>query len=259
MVALLVANLLLGFALGVRCRNAVHLRRLEVQLGDARRQIAEQDFRLIEAVSEARVDPLSNLPNRRAFDEKADELHTLYQRHEQRYALVMFDLDRFKELNDAHGHAAGDAVLAMIGRACRQTRRGTDQVARVGGEEFSLLMPHVGLSLARSAAERYLRQIESTCVEVGGCNLRVTASAGVAAILPGESFERLHARADEALYAAKQAGRNCVFVHDGKGVRADDAPGSVVEHVLALGRRLECTTALVPTGHRADAADFARN
>jgi diguanylate cyclase len=217
---LLAAELLLGFVLGACCSGAARARSskrrplldgvagLETQLDDARRRFAEQELRLIAAIAEARVDPLTKVPNRRAFDEKAHEFHALYERHDQRYALVTFDLDRFKALNDAFGHAAGDAILATVGRTCRAARRGTDHVARIGGEEFALLLPYAGLSIATTVAQRYLRLIENAEVEFGGRQLRITASAGVAAVVPGEPFEQVRIRADEALYAAKQAGRN---------------------------------------------------
>ncbi|HVC93138.1 MAG TPA: GGDEF domain-containing protein [Pirellulales bacterium] len=258
---LLAAKLLLGFVLGACCFGSLRTwsskRRprldgaadLETQLDDARRRIAEQELRLIAAIAEARVDPLTKVPNRRAFDEKADELHSLYERHGQRYALVTFDLDRFKTLNDAFGHAAGDAILAMVGRTCRATRRGTDHVARIGGEEFALLLPYAGLSIAAAVAQRYLRQIENSGVEIEGRPLRITTSAGVAAVMPGETSERLRIRADEALYAAKQAGRNRAFLHDGRGVRSADA-ASAIEHELALAKRLDTHAILAPADCR---------
>jgi diguanylate cyclase (GGDEF)-like protein len=258
---LLAAKMLLGFVLGACCFGSLRTwsskRRprlddtadLEMELDDARRRIAEQELRLIAAIAEARVDPLTKVPNRRAFDEKADEFHSLYERHGQRYALVTFDLDRFKALNDAYGHAAGDAILAMVGRTCRATRRGTDHVARIGGEEFALLLPYAGLTIATAVAQRYLRLIENAGVEMGGRSLHITTSAGVAAVMPGESSERLRIRADEALYAAKQAGRNCVFLHDGQGVHAADAASSI-EQGMALAKRLDTHAILSPADCR---------
>ncbi|HEU0299891.1 MAG TPA: GGDEF domain-containing protein, partial [Longimicrobium sp.] len=131
-------------------------------------------------------------------------------------SLLVLDLDRFKRVNDRHGHPTGDAVLRQAGRAILATLRHGDTVARMegavarmGGEEFAILLPGAGLEQAREVAERVLDAIRSAAVPTGDGEVRVTASLGIA---PGPlaSADELYARADRAMYAAKAAGRDQV-------------------------------------------------
>ncbi|MFV2067724.1 MAG: GGDEF domain-containing protein, partial [Pirellulales bacterium] len=146
--------------------------------------------------------------------EKLTELRSFVERHGQPFVLSVFDVDRFKSLNDSAGHSAGDAVLAMLGRLMRECRRGTDHVARIGGEEFVLLVPRCHLDQAELIAERYRQRIESARLKFSGHDLKVTISAGIAEYRDGESKGALLARADAAMYAAKRAGGNRVCRHD---------------------------------------------
>ena len=123
---------------------------------------------------------LTQLPNRRAFEEKLAEQRSLYQRRGQPYVLVLFDADRFELINDTYGHTTGDAVLAMLGRVLRNCRRATDHISRFGGEEFALLVPLCGRDRAAAIAERYRKQIEAASLRYEGRRLQVTVSAGVA-------------------------------------------------------------------------------
>jgi diguanylate cyclase (GGDEF)-like protein len=129
--------------------------------------------------------------------------------------LLMVDVDHFKKLNDQHGHLAGDQVLAAMGRALRAAIRREDAVARYGGEEFAMLLPHTSLDQAAHVAQNVRDAVAQICVDHNGQQLTVTASAGFATIQPDERAELLIHRADAALYAAKAAGRNCAFLHDG--------------------------------------------
>lgn len=185
-----------------------HNKRLEDQLDKTRKQVAEQEGRLEMAEAEARVDTLTNLPNRRAFEEELSKLHSMFERHGQPFCLALFDVDKFKALNDKYGHAAGDAVLKMFSRVFRSCTRGTDHVSRYGGEEFVVLLPYSDLNQAFTVAERYRKNIAAARLNFEGHRLHVTASAGIAQISPGETGNELFTRADAALYAAKQAGRN---------------------------------------------------
>ncbi len=158
----------------------------------------------------SRRDPLTGLPNRRAFDEDLAREAARASRAGASLAVVMLDVDRFKAVNDCHGHAAGDAVLrAVAARAAGAVRAG-DLLARVGGEEFAILLPGADLARAAEAAERIRAILAADPVEAGGTALAVTASLGCAALSPGEAPEALVARADARLYAAKEAGRNRV-------------------------------------------------
>ena len=141
--------------------------------------------------------------------------------------------------------------MMKIGTCCRS------KLALFLSSVPALLLPYAGLSIATAVAQRYLRLIENAGVEVGGHLLRITSSAGVAATMPGEPFEQLRIRADKALYAAKQAGRNCVFLHDGKQVHAADA-ASAIERGVALSKRLDTSAIAAAAGRQAPCQVAAR-
>jgi diguanylate cyclase (GGDEF)-like protein len=147
----------------------------------------------------ARTDALTGLPNRRVWEEDLGRELARARRHGGSLCLVMLDLDRFKAFNDAHGHPAGDRLLADTAAAWRPIMRATDTLARYGGEEFAVLLPHSELPAAEAVVERLLDAVP----------LAQTASAGVAVWDGEESAEALLERADAALYAAKHAGRAC--------------------------------------------------
>lgn len=151
--------------------------------------------------SRVRHDALTGLLNRRAFD---DDL-AASARDSEPFALVLLDLDRFKPLNDHHGHQAGDTVLRQFGRLLRRHLRGRDRAYRYGGEEFAVLAPSCGPHEALQVAERIRQALEAASLGPQG---DVTVSAGTAAWRPGEGTTALVERADAALYAAKTAGRN---------------------------------------------------
>jgi diguanylate cyclase (GGDEF)-like protein len=151
-----------------------------------------------------RTDPLTGMLNRRALAEAA------HNGMPGLLALVIFDLDRFKRVNDTYGHLAGDAVIQAIARMMIAELGPLGTVARVGGEEFALLADQRLARRPGEPADRVLRTGEFDAGVVGGASLRMTISAGVAVRQPGCSFEDLYSEADRALYAAKLAGRNCV-------------------------------------------------
>jgi diguanylate cyclase len=188
---------------------------LRQDLYEAQQRLNAQHAELDRARAESRIDFLTQLPNRRGFEEKAVEMHAGFERHRVEYALAIFDIDHFKAFNDTHGHAAGDAMLRTVAKAAVGIRRSADYLARIGGEEFALLFPHMSLNQCRFAAERYRQAINSTKLWMDNQQLNVAASFGIAVIQPGESFSALLMRADEALYAAKALGRNQVCIHDG--------------------------------------------
>jgi diguanylate cyclase (GGDEF)-like protein len=126
-------------------------------------------------------------------------------------ALIVFDLDHFKRLNDEHGHVAGDQVLAQLAIAVKQRLRGQDIFARIGGEEFAVLLPELGLTGARAVAEKIRRIVEGVSVPYGPVTLHPTVSCGVGCL--GEGVDSPHAllkEADSKLREAKGAGRNRV-------------------------------------------------
>ena len=156
-------------------------------------------------------DHLTGLANRRAFFEAAElELHR-WQRQPRPLALVAFDADHFKQINDRHGHAAGDAVLRHLAAGLGATFRNLDLVARSGGEEFLVLLPGTTLDGAVAAARRMCQAVADRALQVDGLQIRCTMSAGVAT-MDGDvgSLATLMQRADLALYQAKALGRNRV-------------------------------------------------
>ena len=128
-------------------------------------------------------------------------------------SLIMFDLDHFKDVNDRYGHLCGDAVLSAVGKRMKEVLRGSDLKCRFGGEEFLVLLPETPLHGARRVADTLRREIAERPVPWAGEALTITASFGLAQTLPGEvNVQAVIARADQALYRAKDDGRNCVRI-----------------------------------------------
>jgi diguanylate cyclase (GGDEF)-like protein len=158
----------------------------------------------------SRRDPLTGLANRRAFDEELAREVARAARTGAPLAVVVLDVDRFKAVNDGHGHPAGDGVLREVAtRAGAALRRG-DLAARIGGEEFALLLPGADLAGAVELAGRVRAAVAARPIPAGAAALAVTVSLGCAALAPGEAPEALVARADARLYEAKRAGRDRV-------------------------------------------------
>lgn len=164
----------------------------------------------------AHTDPLTGAVNRRGFDESlAAEIHR-WRDEQEKFSLLMLDADHFKGVNDAHGHGGGDAVLIALTHACQELLRDTDTFARVGGEEFAILLPATDRAGARVVAERVRVAIEALRVAFGGGVIRFTVSLGVAQMDESvASAEALIAWVDEALYEAKRRGRNRVVLAAG--------------------------------------------
>jgi len=209
----MLAAFIVGLALVaavVRSRTT-YLRRRQAEL---ERQIADRTADLRAANEQlfelATIDPLTGCVNRRHFIERAHELIQFSRRARVPVTLAIMDLDDFKRVNDTYGHPTGDAVLRMIGRASRIHMRAPDLLGRIGGEEFALLMPNTAIEGAAQFAERLRAAIGDETAELEGAQVQVTVSLGLAEMQPEESFEQLYARADAALYAAKEAGRNRV-------------------------------------------------
>ncbi len=157
-------------------------------------------------------DALTGLGNRRKFNDAFSTEHNRLQRHGGRLCVMMIDIDHFKRINDRHGHAIGDEVLATFGELLRQQMRPTDVGARIGGEEFVVLMPHTGVREAWATAERL--RIVLAGQTMSTLRVTITVSIGVAELKTGEDRDALLLRADRALYRAKRAGRNQTSVAD---------------------------------------------
>ena len=159
----------------------------------------------------ATTDSLTGLANRRCLFEHLEQEVYRARRYGTPLSLVMFDIDHFKRINDSWGHAAGDGVLRKIALETHRLLRKTDRAGRYGGEEFVVLLPETDLAEAMLLAHRLTQSISSMVITPEhGSPISVTVSAGVAALAPDESGEELILHADQALYRAKQGGRNRV-------------------------------------------------
>jgi diguanylate cyclase (GGDEF)-like protein len=159
----------------------------------------------------AMTDDLTGLPNRRAFVVAAEDSIAGADAGETPHALLIVDLDHFKRVNDLHGHRAGDQALHAAAQALlRSLRADVDWVGRLGGEEFVALVAAADEAVARRAAESARAAIEALRVETSSAEIAVTASIGVTPLVAGDNVASALQRADEALYAAKRAGRNQV-------------------------------------------------
>lgn len=176
----------------------------------------------------ALTDSLTGLYNRRYLDAHLDELIGRVRKDGINAAVLLFDIDHFKQVNDAHGHAAGDDVLQELAARTTNSVRSVDLVARLGGEEFVVVMPETDLTIAATVAERLRAAVarEPFTVKASGEKLSVTISIGVTAAAGAEDDrDAMLKRADDALYTAKTRGRNCVIVRSpGFPSRASASP-----------------------------------
>lgn len=166
----------------------------------------------------AATDPLTGLANRRFFEVFAPMELSQFHRFGNPLAVAMIDIDRFKDINDTYGHAAGDEVLRHIAAVGLASFRSCDLFARLGGDEFTCLMPRANIADARRAAERFREALEASPVDIDGRIIPVTASIGVTVACPADhDMDDVLQRADAALYHVKTAGRNHVqtMVPDG--------------------------------------------
>ncbi|MFU2328356.1 diguanylate cyclase [Pseudomonas sp. NFX98] len=165
---------------------------------------------LEEQRQKALIDPLTGLPNRAAWSERLEHEISQWQQHGNTLMLAMLDLDHFKRINDNYGHLAGDKVLKIIASVLRKRLRGTDFIARFGGEEFVLLLPSTVPAAGMKLLEHLRASIEACPFHFKGERVTITISMGLTAFKTGEHSDLVLKRADQALYRAKNAGRNRV-------------------------------------------------
>ena len=184
------------------------------QLSRLRDRLRAQRSELMEALARiqelAHRDELTGLANRRHMQALIDQEHARCARSGGSFCLAVLDIDRFKRINDSHGHPAGDEVLRAFAREALAGIRGNDVLARWGGEEFMLMLPDTRLTAARLGLERLRGRVEALRVDHAGTALAITMSAGLVEHRAGDSVVESIARADRALYQAKQQGRNRV-------------------------------------------------
>lgn len=172
-----------------------------------RMDVDDLKLALSQAQSAADHDPLVPVYNRRAFVRETTRVVALVRRHEIEASLIYFDLNGFKTVNDLYGHAAGDQVLRAIGETLIRQTRETDIVGRIGGDEFAVVLTHVGPEAARQKAEALAAALRTERMHHDGVELSVATSFGVADIDGTEAAERVLALADEAMFADKALNR----------------------------------------------------
>ena len=193
------------------CLNMLHVLSQRVRYNSSVMTADKHHIRRIE--EHASVDSLTGLHNRRWME-------TMYPREIQRcnsgnvaMCALMLDVDHFKNVNDTYGHLAGDQVLVSIAKSLTDSLRPTDMLVRYGGEEFAILLPGTSVENSLRVSDRIRRAVEKTPVKIGSSSdIQITISIGLAIRVPDDSMEDILSRADRALYAAKESGRNRICI-----------------------------------------------
>jgi diguanylate cyclase len=175
------------------------------------REAQDLNAKLLNEKQEARLDPMTGIANRKSFEERMTQDLGRVARAEGHVALLLWDIDNFKLINDTYGHRAGDRVLQNVAACFTAAARSGDFVARIGGEEFVLLIEGVALTEAVQIANKVRSSVEALRFHFRGSPVKVTVSCGVTGIEQNDSQEAAYDRADSALYRAKHGGKNlCV-------------------------------------------------
>lgn len=181
---------------------------LTTRLGALESEATELRKRISAERSQALLDPLTGIPNRLAYQERSVQELARWKRFKTPLCLFVWDVDKFKSVNDTYGHKAGDKVLTTIAKLLHTQIRETDFLARYGGEEFIMLTSGAELGAARELAEKLRKAVETCGFHFRGEAVTITISCGISAFRDGDSVESAFERADKAMYRAKQAGRN---------------------------------------------------
>jgi diguanylate cyclase len=160
----------------------------------------------------AMIDALTGIPNRAAYDDRIEEEHKRWKRFARPVSILAWDIDRFKTINDAYGHKAGDKVLRVIGQHLARHVRDTDFVGRYGGEEFVMLLVGTDTGEAKAVAEKIRQEISQLGFHFHDSPVAITASCGITCFTGDDTPDLAFDRADKALYRAKEAGRNCCII-----------------------------------------------
>ncbi len=186
---------------------AARIAELEGEAREAQENIRQQREKLLR-------DVLTELPNREAYNARVEQEYERWRRYRRPLVMAIADIDYFKRINDSYGHAAGDKVLRLVGRTFKQQMRTTDFIARLGGEEFALIFPETDLASATVALDKLRAKLADCPFRFGEQPVPITASFGAAEFAADDTIAEVFERADAALYAAKEAGRNCVRCAD---------------------------------------------
>jgi diguanylate cyclase len=184
------------------------------RLQRAEREIEDLKAELERTIALTNIDPLTALLNRRGLDTSFIAEAARSDRHGSPLCAALLDIDNFKRINDAHGHPAGDAALTHLTQFMRSVLRPNDVLARVGGEEFMVLLPDSNEPAAFAALNRLLKLVSAQPLDCSGAGCRISFTASVTQRAFGESLQTIYERLDETLVQAKQAGKNRVmFAH----------------------------------------------
>ena len=195
---------------GHTARMIKEVRQANQRVESANQKIEKLKQQMEKIKQEISIDPLTRVDNRRAFDVKIKHEFASFKRYGSKSSMIMIDIDHFKMVNDTYGHRTGDGVLRVVAGIIKKEIRDIDSLARYGGEEFAVILPHTLLSSALEVAERLRAKVEESRFSYKGKQFSVTISLGVGEIREDDTLESFIQRVDEALYAAKNAGRNQV-------------------------------------------------
>lgn len=185
---------------------------LQEQIERAENEADRLRSNLLQQQMRAQLDPLTQVANREAYAQRIDYEFARWRRSGAPLSLLFADIDRFKAINDQHGHSTGDAILQAVARTLKEALRRTDMVARYGGEEFVVIMPDTARDEAAGVAEKLRVAVNEQDFIFNETRMRVTISFGVAEFVPTDRPDDVIDRADRALYEAKRAGRDRVVV-----------------------------------------------
>lgn len=187
--------------------------RYQNKVDSANARLQAQQEKLERLQEDASIDFLTKIPNRRTLDARMFEEMSRSKRYGAVFSIVVIDLDHFKQVNDVHGHLAGDRVLRALASMLADEKRASDFLGRYGGEEFVLMLPETDAEQAQSCAENIRLRVQRTKFRCEDKSIRITVSAGVGQVDPkNDTIDKLFERVDAALYRAKENGRNQVVL-----------------------------------------------
>lgn len=190
-------------------RAEAEVHKLNARLRNLEEESASLRERIRDERNQALLDPLTEVPNRLAYNERIAQEYTRWKRYRAPLVFTVWDVDNFKRINDTYGHQAGDKVLKVVAKVLSSQVREADFVARYGGEEFVILLPETDLAQARVVTEKIRAAVEACEFHYRGERVLITISCGMAQFREQDEADAVFARADAAMYRAKAAGRNC--------------------------------------------------
>lgn len=191
------------------------LSEMKDQLSSLEKETKDYKHRLIEQKYQSHHDPLTQIPNRTAYNERMELEFRRWKRHKNHLCLAVIDVDHFKKINDNYGHSAGDKTLQVIAQNINRCLRSTDFIARWGGEEFVVLFPQTAISEIGKPLELIRKQVERIPFKFKEEKVTITVSVGAATFSENDEIETVFERADRALYEAKNTGRNRCIIKQG--------------------------------------------